>query len=103
MTFINEQPASRKPGIASQKGGDIGGPDALEPIIQSALGIVREIVGLLYHIAGFGIALVSGPQNSQPKYRMGPTCPVAPEGGNVIAFPSSKCRATGQRSNSNGS
>jgi hypothetical protein len=35
------------------------GDRALEPVIQSALGIVRESAGLLYHIVGFGIALVS--------------------------------------------
>jgi hypothetical protein len=82
---------------------DIGRAGALEPIIQSALGIVRESAGLLYHIAGFGIALVSDPQNSQPKCGTGRTRPVAPESANVILFPSSKCRATRQDSNRNGS
>jgi hypothetical protein len=38
---------------------DIAGARALEPVIQSAVGIVRESAGLLYHIAGLGIALVS--------------------------------------------
>lgn len=70
---------------------DIAGARALEPVIQSALGIVRESAGLLYHIAGFVVALVSDPQSS----------PVAPEGANVIPLPSSKCRATGQRSTRN--
>jgi hypothetical protein len=78
---------------------DIGGAGALEPIIQSALGIVRESAGLLYHIAGFGIALVSDPQNSQPKCGTVRTRPVAPESANVIPFPSSTCRATSQGSN----
>jgi hypothetical protein len=72
---------------------DIGEPDTFEPIIQSAVAIVRESAGLLCHIAGFGIALVWDP-NSQPKCGTGRTRPVAPEGANVIAFPSSKCRAT---------
>jgi hypothetical protein len=72
---------------------DIAGEHALEPVFQSAVGIVREGVGLLYHIAGLGIALVSNPQNSQPGHRAGRTLPVAPEGANVIPFPSSKSRA----------
>jgi hypothetical protein len=80
---------------------DTAGARALEPIFQSAVGIVRESADLLYHIAGLGIALVSDPQNS-PKYGSGRTRPVAPEGGaNVIPFPNSKCRATGQCSNRN--
>jgi hypothetical protein len=80
---------------------EIAGTRALEPVIQSALGVMRESAGLLYHIAGFGIALLSGPRNSQPKYGTGRTRPVTPQGANVIAFPGSKCRATVQRSNSN--
>ena len=42
MTVINEQPASRKPRIAQQNGADAVGDGTLEPVIQSALGIVRE-------------------------------------------------------------
>jgi hypothetical protein len=75
---------------------DIAGARALEPIFQSAVGIVRESAGLLYHIAEFGIALVSDPPNSQPKCSTGRTRPDAPGGANVIPFPNSKCRATGQ-------
>jgi hypothetical protein len=82
---------------------DIAGARALEPVFQSAVGIVRESAGLLYHIAGLGIALVSDPQNSQPKYGTGRTRPVAPAGANVIPFPGSKCRAIVQNSNRNGS
>ncbi len=67
---------------------------ALEPVIQSAVGIVREGAGLLYHIAGFGIALMSSPQNSRPKYSTARTRPVTPEDANVIPFPNSKCRGT---------
>jgi hypothetical protein len=80
---------------------EIAGARALEPVIQSALGVMRESAGLLYHIAGFGIALLSGPRNSQPKYSTGRTRPVTPQAANVIAFPGSKCRTTVQRSNSN--
>jgi hypothetical protein len=39
----------------------------LDPVIQSALGILRESAGLLVHIAGFGVALVSDPKSSRPK------------------------------------
>jgi hypothetical protein len=73
---------------------DIAAARALEPVIQSALGIVRESAGLLYHIAGFGIALVSGPENSQPKYGAGRTRQIAPQGANVIPFSSARFRAT---------
>jgi hypothetical protein len=76
---------------------------ALDPMIQSAVGIVRESAGLLYHIAGFGIALMSSPQNSRPKYSTARTLPVAPEDANVIPFPNSTWRATVQRSSGNGS
>jgi hypothetical protein len=76
---------------------------ALDPIVQSAVGIVRESAGLLYHIAGFGIALVSSPRNSRPKHSTGRTRLVTPADTNIIAFPSSKCRATVQRSCRNGS
>jgi hypothetical protein len=74
---------------------------ALDPIIQSAVGIVRESAGLLFHIAGFGVALLSGPENSQPKYGNRRTRAVAPEGANVIAFPSSKSQAAGPCSKRN--
>jgi len=57
---------------------------ALEPIIQSAVGIVRESAGLLYHIAGLGIALVSGPK---PTCGSKQTSAAAPKIANVIPFP----------------
>jgi hypothetical protein len=72
---------------------DIAGARALEPAIQSALGIARESADLLYHIVGFGIALVSGPKNSRPKYGTGRTRLVTPEDANVIPFPGSRCGA----------
>jgi hypothetical protein len=103
MTVINEQPASRKPGVAQRKGADTAGAGALEPVIQSALGIVRESSGLLYHIAAFGIALVSGPKISRPNRGTAQTRPTAPKSANVILFPDSKRQATGQNSNRNGS
>jgi hypothetical protein len=77
---------------------DIAGARALDPIIQSAFGIVREGASLLYHIAGFGIAWVSGPQNSQPKSGTKPARPVAAECAKVIPFPAQQRRATVQRS-----
>ena len=76
---------------------------ALDPMIQSAVGIVRESAGLLYHIAGFGIALVSGPQNSRPNDSTARTRAVARQDANIIPFPNSKCRAPVQRSCVNGS
>jgi hypothetical protein len=90
MTVI-ELPASCKPriasGIAGQKGIDAAASGALEPVIQSALGIVRESAGLLFHIAGFGVALVSDANISRPKRNIGRTQPAARESANVILFP----------------
>jgi hypothetical protein len=57
---------------------------ALEPVIQSAVGIVRESAGLLYHIAELCIALVSGPN---PKCGSKQTSVAAPKNANVIPFP----------------
>ena len=92
MTVINEQPASRKPRIAQQNGVVAVGDGALEPVIQSALiqsalGIVRESADLLCHIAGFGVALVSGPKISRPKRGIKQTRSAAPKSANVILFP----------------
>ena len=69
---------------------------ALEPVIESALGIVRESAGLLFHIAGFGVALVSGAKISRPKRSIGRTHPAARESANVILFPGSKRQDTRQ-------
>jgi hypothetical protein len=82
---------------------DLAGVRALEPVVQSAVGVVRESAGLLYHIAGLGIALLSGPQNFRPKHRAERTDQAAPHRANVIPFPGSKCRtgipsSTGNRS-----
>jgi hypothetical protein len=86
MTVINEQPASRKPTTAQQKRVDTVGSVALNPVIQSALGVVRESAGLLYHLAGLGIALVSDPKMSRPKSGIGRSRAGAPKSTNVIPF-----------------
>ena len=67
-----------------------------EPVIRSAVGIVRESAGLLYHIAGLGIALVSGPEISRRQHGSKQTRSAAPNSANVIHFPNSKRQATGQ-------
>jgi hypothetical protein len=77
---------------------DIAGARALEPVIQSAVGIVRESAGLIYHIAGLGIALVSDAKNSQPKYGTRPARPIGAECANVIPFPNSGRRSLRNRS-----
>jgi hypothetical protein len=95
MTVIDEQTASRKLGIAPQV--DTVLDRALrEPVIRSAVGIVRESAGLLYHIAGLGIALISSPEISRRQSGSKQTRSAAPNSANVIRFPNSKCRATGQ-------
>jgi hypothetical protein len=95
MTVINEQSASRKPSVAPQV--DAFLDRALrEPVIRSAVGIVRESACLLYHIAGLGIALISSPKVSRRQYGSKQTRSAAPNSANVVPFPNSKRQATGQ-------
>jgi hypothetical protein len=61
-----------------------------DPVIQSALGVVRESAALLFHIAEFGVALVSDPRSSRPKAGIGQIGSVARESANVIPFPQLK-------------
>jgi hypothetical protein len=91
MTVIDEQSASRKP----------VGNGALDPVIQSALGIVRESAGLLYHLAGLGIALVSDPKMSQPKSGIGRSRLATPKNTNVILFPQLGTSSRRPRTNRN--
>lgn len=91
MTVINEQTASRKPSIAPQV--DTVLDRALrEPVIRSAVGIVRESAGLVYHIAGLGIALISSPETSRRRHGSKQTQSAAPKGANVIPFPTRNAR-----------
>jgi hypothetical protein len=98
MTVI-ELPRSRKPGneprVAERKGIVAVGDGTLEPVIRSALGIVRESADLLYHIAGFGVALVSGPKISRSKRVIRPTHSATRKPANVIPFPQLDHQATG--------
>ena len=102
MTVI-ELPGSPKRGsaltIERQKAVVVVGDGTLDPVIQSALGIVRESVGLLYHIARVGVALVSGPKISRPKRGMRQTGSAARKSANVIPFP--QLEASGHLSNPN--
>jgi hypothetical protein len=66
------------------------------PVIRSAVGIVRESACLLFHIAGLGIALISGPEISRRQHGSKQTQSAAPNSANVIHFPNSKRQATGQ-------
>ena len=97
MNVISEQAASRKPDTTQQSDVDAVLDRALrDPVIRSAVGIVRESACLLYHIAGLGIALVSGPEIS-PRQRFSEQArSAAPNSANVILFPNSKRQATGQ-------
>ena len=96
MIVTSERAASRKPDTAQQYGVDAVLDRALrDPIIRSAVGIVRESACLLYHIAGFGIALISSPEISRRQHGK-QTRPTAPNSANVIHFPNSKRQATGQ-------
>jgi hypothetical protein len=67
-----------------------------DPVMRSAVGVVRKSACLLYHIAGLGIALVSGPEISRRQRVSKQTSPVAPNSANVILFPNPKRRAAGQ-------
>ena len=95
MSVIDERTASRKRGIAPQV--DTVLDLALrEPVIRSAVGIVRESACLLYHVAGLGIALVSGPEISPRQNASKQTRSAAPNSANVILFPNPKRGAAGQ-------
>jgi hypothetical protein len=87
------------PTIERQKGVVVVGDGTLDPVIQSTLGVVRESAGLLYHVAGFGAALVSGPKISRPKRGMRQTGSAAQKSANVISFP--QLETSGHRSNPN--
>jgi hypothetical protein len=75
---------------------DIAGARALEPVFRSAVGIVSESAGLLYHIVGLGVALVSDPKVSRPKYVTEQARSTAPGSAHVIPFPGSKRQVAGQ-------
>jgi hypothetical protein len=89
MTATNERAASRKPDTALDRA-------LRDPVIRSAVGIVRESAGLLYHVAGLGIALISSPEISRRQHDSKQTLSAAPNGANVIRFPNSKRQATGR-------
>jgi hypothetical protein len=57
---------------------------------------VHESAGLLYHIAGLGIALVSGLEISRRQRVSKQMRSAASNSANVILFPNSKRQATGQ-------
>ena len=88
---IIELPGSAAPAsarrIARREGVVAVGDGALGLVIQSAVGVVRESAGLLYHVAAFGVALVSSPDISKPRRDLGPMRPTARESANVIPFP----------------
>ena len=67
-----------------------------DPVIRSAVGVVRESACLLYHIAGLGIALVSDPEISRRQRVSKQSRSAAPNSANVILFPNPERRATGQ-------
>ena len=90
MTDVSEVLASPKPKIPQQERIGPVGDGALEPVIQSALGIVRESAGLLCHIAGLGFALVWDPKISRPKCSVGQARSAGPMSANVIPFPSTR-------------
>jgi len=59
-----------------------------DPVIQRALGILRESAGLLVHIAD--VALVSDASSSRPKAGRRQIGPAARNSANVIPFPQLK-------------
>ena len=95
MSVIDERTASRKRSIAPQVD-TVLNLALREPVIRSVAGIVRESACLLYHIAGLGIALVSGPEISRRQHGSKQTRSAAPNSANVIRFPNPKRQAAGQ-------
>jgi hypothetical protein len=91
MTEINERLAPRKQRIVQRKQRivqqrGVVKKGALDPILQSALGIVRESAGLLWNVARFGIVLISEPKKSHPRATKGPDMLGGLKSGNVIPF-----------------
>jgi len=52
-------------GISNRKRSDAPGNGPLDPVIRGALGVVRESTNLLFHVAAFGVVLVSGAKTSR--------------------------------------
>jgi hypothetical protein len=73
---------------------DAVGSSDFDPVIQSALGILRESAGPLVHIAELGVALVVAfvldSRSPRPKSGQIQIGPAARDGANVIPFPQLK-------------
>lgn len=102
MTEIHDVPAPRNSRIVRQAQTDAVGDGALGPVIRSALGVMRESAGLIFHVVGLGVALVSEPKTSRPKCGVGQARAAAPKSAKIIAFPlNSNRRAAGPGLNRN--
>ena len=67
---------------------------ALQPVLRSALGVMRESAGLVCHVAALGVALVWQPKRPRPGNA---TAPPRPGGQNIIPFPSNRPRTARHR------
>ena len=63
-----------------------------KPVIQSAVGIVRESVGLVLNVASLGVALISENTAVHPTPRAAHKAQVRARHGNIIPFPTSRKR-----------
>jgi hypothetical protein len=84
MTKANEF-IGRAPRTTAADAGAIYG--VFGPVMQSAIGVVRESAGLVRNVAGLGIAVVLDTNEAAPK-RLPDAKPLpAANGTNVIRFP----------------
>jgi hypothetical protein len=59
------------------------------PVVGSALGVLWESAGLVWNVAGLGIALVSDTRQAAPK-KPAPKRLPAPGASNVVPFPATQ-------------
>jgi len=84
MTKTNEFIGQTSRTTATGAGAAYG---AFGPVIQSAIGVVRESAGLVRNVGGLGIALVLDTKSAELKRLPAPRPLPAPSATNVIRFP----------------
>lgn len=68
------------------------GAGAFKPVIQSAVGIVRESAGLVINLAALGAALISDSKPNPASLRSSPRLQAVARRDNIIPFPISQKR-----------
>lgn len=79
-------------GAADSSRTPVSGYGVFNPVVRSAVGIVRESAGLVINIAGLGAALICETKAAQPARRTSVEVQAFARHGNVIPFPISRKR-----------